>query len=189
MKSLSRQLKKRPITKIIIDNILTNVHWDEIRAELQSYFPEEIEKITILKREGVLISPKNTKSFNTIMKNKHVLTRKKIRPTTLHTHSGRQDLRPLLCINQVAYNKENELETLDLIEEEITRNKNKWNTIKIEGLHRHQTGTEYISTLIKFKVEDKINHNELINTDIKIGNKTHKIRLFIDKSANQCRNC
>lgn len=58
----------------------------------------------------------------------------------------------------------------------------------MEGLHRHRNGSS-ITSLIKFKVNNKLTFNLLENKHITLGEQHLIIRPYINKEIRQCKNC
>ena len=98
-------------------------------------------------------------------------------------------MRPWLVINQFPYVQGTEEETLDTLKDHLTQTliESTHEHIKIEGLHRKHTNLP--TTLILFKTTDNISEQTLLNTKLRLNNKIHNIRKYIDKTQTQCTKC
>ena len=184
----SSQNSTNQIRKVIIDNIQTTKPTREIIKILYNTNRHYISKIEPLNKGGLKITPESYAGMNALLKiDKYP---KDIFGPNIYLHlADITDTRPWLCLNKVTYNQQEEKSTLENIKEQITETHidTIGENIKIEGLHRKYT--QLPTSLILFKTTDKIAQDKLLNTKIKINNEIHQIRLYIEKTQNQCTKC
>ena len=186
----AQNIKEYNIPQIIIDNITTKLNQDQLTTQTKEIFKNKIKDIKFLKRGGMVITPSDPAATNSILKPDNYPTDTFGQDPYIHLTKDKTDLRPWLCVNQVAYNQDNEHQTLQNIKQKLRDIKTKFNdnNIIIEGIHRKFKG-QLPTTLILFKTTEDISQNELLKNKIAYNNQILNIRMYIDKRQIQCTNC
>ena len=102
------------LPQIIIDNIRTNKSHDEIRTITDITFKNKINKVTIVKRGGLLITPSHTDHIPFITDINNYPTNTYGTNIYIHLTKHNADTTetlPWLCINQVNFDINNDAKT------------------------------------------------------------------------------
>ena len=177
------------ITQIIIDNIQTKQTTDEIRQITTDVFKNKINKITQLKRGGLLVIPSHTEHIQHLTDPTNYPTELCVRIIYIHKTDNNRDKQPWLCINKVTYDKDKDEQTLNELRDKLNEQQDEGgNDIRIRGLHRKFRGP-LPTTLILFKTNSTTGQNFLHNTDIDQQQRQLTARLYIQQTRQQCTNC